>query len=135
MNKATITRTYKKDVTLGEMSLSNSKGETLSLKTIELPWKENKSSISCIPKGTYSVIFTLSPRLKKKTYRVVNVKGRDGILFHPANFSNQLKGCIAPCLNHADINNDGVIDGTSSRVATESLEGFFNKESFELTIQ
>jgi hypothetical protein len=135
MNKATITRTYKKDVTLGEMSLSNSKGETLSLKTIELPWKENKSRVSCIPKGTYSVTFTPSPRLKKKTYRVVNVKGRDGILFHPANFSSQLKGCIAPCLNHADINNDGVIDGTSSRNATEALEKFFQTESFELTIE
>ena len=134
MNKATIKRTHQKDVTLGEISLSNANGETLSLKTIELPWKENTRGISCIPKGTYSVVFVSSPRLKKKTYRVVNVKGRDGILFHPANFSNQLKGCIAPCITHADLDKDGVIDGTSSRSATESIEKFFNYEGFELTI-
>lgn len=131
--KATIKRKHYPNVTTGLMLLERD-GKTLDLKTIELPWKDNKSGISCIPSGTYSVKWVDSPRLKKKTYRVLNVQGRDGILFHPANYAYQLKGCIAPCLDFGDIDKDGVIDGTNSRTATELFEKFFGGEDFELTI-
>jgi len=30
-----------------------------------------------------------------RVYRVYDVKGRTGILIHPANFVSELKGCIA----------------------------------------
>lgn len=63
---------------------------------IELPWKENEHSISCIPEGRYE----LRKRYSKKFdwhLEVINVEGRDLILIHPANDAlKELKGCIAP---------------------------------------
>lgn len=64
--------------------------------TIELPWRENQRNISCIPEGRYRL--TLYPS-KKFGMRLLinNVKGRDGILIHPANdAAKELQGCVAP---------------------------------------
>ena len=71
--------------------------------TGELPWRENQRSISCIPEGTYQVIWSWSPHFKRRTYRLLNVPGRDGVLIHSANlmgdtslgYRAQLNGCIA----------------------------------------
>ena len=134
MLTAIITRTYQKNVTISTMVCSKPNADDLVLKTIELPWRNNQPRVSCIPEGVYLVHFMDSPRLKRKTYRVSNVKGRDGILFHPANFASQLLGCIAPCKDFADLNKDGVIDGTSSREATSLLEKYFGGQSFHLSI-
>lgn len=63
--------------------------------TLERPWLDNKSSISCIPVGTYKCFWTWSPRFKRRVYLVAGVTGRDGIRIHPANIYTQLNGCIA----------------------------------------
>ena len=64
--------------------------------TIELPWKNNKRTISCIPEGVYEI----EPRFSKRFQHhliVKNVTGRSYILFHPANDAKKdLEGCIAP---------------------------------------
>ena len=64
--------------------------------TIELPWKNNKRNISCIPEGEYEI----EPRFSKRFQHHLifkNVKGRSYILFHPANDAiKDLEGCIAP---------------------------------------
>ena len=134
MRTATIKRTYTPTVTLGELTMQDGDSVEL-LKTIELPWKDNRATLSCIPEGTYEVYWAYSPSKKIFTYRVLNVKGRDGVLFHVANYTRQLKGCIAPCLSHADIDKDGTIDGVSSGAALAKFEKFFKKERFELIIQ
>ncbi len=63
---------------------------------IELPWKENKPKISCIPEGKY----TMSKRWSKKFgYHLLihGIADRDLILMHPANDAiKELQGCIAP---------------------------------------
>lgn len=132
--KATLIRVYGSRVTRGTLHCV-AKGKKMQIKTIELPWANNEKGASCIPVGIYEVVYAYSPRLKKKTYRVVDVPSRDGILFHPANFAKQLKGCIAPCKAFADLDNDGVIDGTNSRLAVEELENFFEKNGFTLEIK
>lgn len=64
--------------------------------TIELPWKNNKCLVSCIPEGRYEIRKRYSPRFGWHLL-LVNVPARQCILLHPANDAlKELKGCIAP---------------------------------------
>ena len=67
---------------------------------------------------------------------VVNVKGRDGILIHPANDAKkELRGCIAPVTT---LPSPG--KGSESRLANEKLkalvlDAFTRKEKVFITIK
>ena len=64
--------------------------------TIELPWKNNQSRISCIPEGKYLVKKRYSPH-HKWHLELKDVPGPQLILIHPANDAvHELQGCIAP---------------------------------------
>lgn len=65
--------------------------------TIERPWLDNKTNISCIPNGSYKLAVTYSNRFKKNLIQVLDVPGRDGIRFHPGNSVEDSTGCILPC--------------------------------------
>ncbi len=71
--------------------------------TIERPWLDNQSKISCIPVGTYSVQKYISPK-HGEVWEVMNVPNRYNIEIHPANFASQLLGCIAPGSSMGEIN-------------------------------
>ena len=58
--------------------------------TLELPWRDNQPALSCIPVGTYRMLWTLSPRLKRYTYEVVGVPGRAGIRVHEGNLAGDV---------------------------------------------
>lgn len=63
--------------------------------TVELPWKDNKRNVSCIPPNRYLVTpFTRSNG--GDAYLLNDVPGRSSILIHVANMAKELKGCIAP---------------------------------------
>lgn len=49
---------------------------------------------TAIPTGTYPVIVNLSPRLKKRYPRLLQVPGFDGILIHGGNDAGDTSGCI-----------------------------------------
>ena len=49
---------------------------------------------TAIPAGTYHVIVNLSPRLKKRMPRLLNVPGFDGILIHKGNTAEDTSGCV-----------------------------------------
>lgn len=89
--------------------------------SIELPWLNNRSQVSCIPEGVYPLALFDSPA-HGNVLMVMNVPGRTGILFHPANSAltpkKQLKGCIAP-VSELDTKLKGV--GWNSRTATKIL--------------
>jgi len=76
---------------------------TFSCFTGELPWQDNQSNISCIPKGVYECHWTYSERFKRMMYLIDNIPNRGGIRIHSANlmgddskgFKRQLNGCIA----------------------------------------
>lgn len=85
--------------------------------TIELPWKNNKRNISCIPEGRYLLV-------KRQHHKhglqlaVANVPNREAILIHPANFAlRELQGCIAPVSKCT-----GEGQGNYSRIALERLQ-------------
>lgn len=62
--------------------------------TLELPWKENKSNISCIPKGRYAFTLRYSPSFKYVTPILHSVPGREYILIHKGNSPADTAGCI-----------------------------------------
>ena len=64
-------------------------------KSLELPNKENKRAISCIPYGTYEVIKQQpKPDRPYVYFRLPNVPGRSGILIHRGTKPAHSKGCI-----------------------------------------
>jgi len=77
--------------TQGTIHLPNGK----ILHTLERPWMMNRTGISCIPAGKYRAIWTRSPKLGRYTYELIGVPGRFAIRVHPANWPQELEGCIA----------------------------------------
>lgn len=98
--------------------------------TLELPWLDNKSNVSCIPDGEYTCRLTYSPRFKTKMYLVEGVQDRQGIRFHSANlagdkskgFRAQLNGCIAIGKLR------GIIDGQKAILLSKSAMREFEKQ-------
>lgn len=132
--KALLVRTDEdNDQTLGVFVFESKTGEKIKLFTMELPWKNNARSVSSIPKGTYKVITTMSPRFKKDMWLLVDVPGRDGIRIHSANYARELNGCIALGMSKSDIDGDGNIDIVASRKAIDLAFEHLG-ESFELEI-
>lgn len=89
-------------------------------KSLELPWNDNIHDVSCIPVGTYKILRTFSPHLRKHTFQLVGVPGRLGIRIHSANLTSEIKGCIAPCIRYRIVGED--LFGEKSAVATATLE-------------
>ncbi len=87
-----ITRTYFPDGTNGKLECE---GKVIC-NTIELPWKNNETKVSCIPEGKYFIRKRFSKKFKWHL-ELIEVKNRSLILFHPANNAlKELNGCIAP---------------------------------------
>src|SRR5574343_123320 len=82
-------------------------------KTLELPWKNNESQVSCIPPGTYKCVRRNSEKFGNHFW-VKDVPGREWILIHPANHYTQLRGCIAVGSAFSDINVDKLLYLTDS---------------------
>jgi hypothetical protein len=84
--------------------------------TIELPWKDNHTGVSCIPEGRYRLLKRYSPRFEWHLL-VKDVPAREDILIHPANDAlKELRGCIAPV---STITGPG--KGWESRLAVKRL--------------
>jgi Family of unknown function (DUF5675) len=102
--------------------------------TIELPWKNNETKVSCIPEGKYFIRKRYSKKFQWHL-EIVDVKNRSLILFHPANNAQrELNGCIAPVTK---LSGPGL--GLMSRKAFTKLKGLVYKvldrqESVELIV-
>jgi len=121
-------RSYEPEGTNGELRL-------VVCNTIELPWLQNQRNVSCIPEGRYELKLRSTAK-RGQHLLVLTVKGRDGILIHPANdASKELRGCIAPVTTLT-----GPGKGSQSRLANEKLkalvlEALERKERVFLTIK
>ena len=65
--------------------------------TLELAWKDNQRSISCIPAGEYKVRLRLPRESATRDYihlLVQDVPNRSYILVHIGNTTSDTKGCI-----------------------------------------
>lgn len=104
-------------------------------KSLELPWRENQSDVSCIPVGRYHCRWTFSPTFQKYTYEVQGVPKRWGIRIHPANYSRQLKGCIALGNALKDLDLDGNMDVLHSGKTVENFAALMLMKEFLLIIE
>jgi len=102
-----LDRVYLPDRTLG--SIYSPQGGIIC-KTLELPWLDNKRSVSCIPEGKYHVnkmppILKDDPKTERDEsdgrnprpywhFRLPKVPGRSGILIHRGTDVNHSQGCI-----------------------------------------
>ena len=126
-----LTRTYFPEGTNGKLECEGK----LICKTIELPWKNNETKVSCIPEGKYFIKKRYSPKFKWHL-ELVDVTNRKLILFHPANNAQlELKGCIAPVTKHS-----GPGLGLMSRKAFDKLKDLVYKaldrnEKVELIVE
>ena len=109
-----LSRTYFKGGTNGKINYDGK----LICESIELPWRNNKRSISCIPEGRYLLVKRQHTKHGLQLALSI-VPNREAILIHPANFAlRELQGCIAPV---SKVTGDG--QGNYSRVALERLQG------------
>lgn len=113
-----LSRTYFPEGTNGKLACN---GQFICF-TIELPWRENEKSVSCIPEGYY----LLRKRYSRKFQwhiEVVAVKNRSCILLHPANNAlKELNGCIAPV---STLSGPGL--GVASRLAFTKVRSLVYK--------
>lgn len=61
--------------------------------TVERPWENNKSDVSCIPEGTYNCRRGIFSK-KGETFEVLGVPNRTAILFHVGNNEDDFQGCV-----------------------------------------
>jgi hypothetical protein len=82
--------------------------------SLERGWLNNQNNISCVPKGTYTVILEYSNKFKKELWELKNVPNRSECKFHAANYWYQLNGCISLGSRLLDLDKDGYYDISNS---------------------
>ena len=113
-----LTRVYKRGGTNGTLTLN---GHFVCF-TIELPWKENQTNISCIPEGNYELRSRTSTKFGNHL-EILDVPDRSYILIHPANDAvKELRGCIAPVNLLTGIGN-----GINSKLALQKLLSLYHQ--------
>jgi hypothetical protein len=107
--------------------------------TLELPWKDNQTSISCIPPGEYNCEIRNSSKFGL-IYWVKNVPEREFILIHAGNFagdiSKGLRSNVSGCILLGKLM--GFIQGQravlNSRIAVKEFMEKINYKPFILKI-
>jgi len=128
---AKIFRKYRPEQTEGTLEVYNEDTGELEFtcKTLELPWLDNETGISCIPEGHYDVIPRTSQKYKNHLH-ITDVDGRSYILIHWGNYAgskNPITGnpdirvCVLVGKALVDINGDGILDITSSKNTFKAL--------------
>lgn len=131
-----IKRIYRPTSTTGQGYVFNEKNELVfEFKTLELPWRDNERNVSCIPEGEY-LVKKMHPTSKRKYqyFWVQDVPGRDSILFHPGNYTHQIRGCILPGEEFSDLDRDSIIDITNTTATLKILTALM-PDKFKLTIE
>ena len=134
MLKAFLNRLTKdKNQTLGRFTLYDGLEEVFSCVTLELPDKDNKSSISSIPIGTYKVAHRYSKKYLNHLI-LLDVPNRRYILIHQGNFYTDTRGCILVGSRFEQIDKDSILDITASKRTLANLLEATDEGGFELTI-
>lgn len=105
------------------------------LYTIERPWLDNRTNISCIPPGEY--LTTFMKRSSSGKYRdvwhVQSVPGRSGILIHNGNLVRHSRGCLILGSSKGSLGGKPAVLG--SRTALRNLQNEMGQEPFLLEIR
>lgn len=116
----------------GTLTLFDGRKKVFTCKTLELPWRDNESNISCIPTGKYKATKRVSSKYRH-SYLVTSpgedqVTDRAWILIHHGNYYTDIRGCILVGKAFMDLNGDGFKDVTSSGATVKELLRLAGKE-------
>lgn len=108
--------------------------------SLELPWRENRRRVSCIPPGTYPVRWIVTDKRPAGVYLLAGVPGRDSILIHSANvagdvalgYESDLLGCIGLGLIRGV--RRGQMAVLLSKPAVRALADELQRQSFDLEV-
>jgi hypothetical protein len=104
------------------------------LTSLELPWRQNKRDISCIPHGIY---LCKRHESKDNAFRVLDVPGRSGILIEIGNHYHESKGCIfigtGFMSNISDGKTTGIASSTPALTLLDAVLG--DEDCFHLTVR
>ena len=102
-------------------------------KTLELPWLDNKTGVSCIPAGKYVCRRVKSSKFGE-TFQICDVPGRVGILFHTGNSApKDTRGCVLLGVGCEISGNNAYL--LASRAAMKTFREMLKDiDSFELVI-
>jgi len=114
-------------------------GHNFNLFTIELPWRDNKQNISCVPPGAYVCKIRQSPKFGK-VFMLQDVVGRSYILTHSGNVAGDVAkgykthsaGCILVGKLVGKISGQDAV--LSSRPAIREFMQSVGKENFKMII-
>lgn len=99
--------------------------------TLELPWKDNSKNISCIPRGSYTMVRHWSRKFPYIHLQLLDVPNRSGILIHAGNTPENTSGCILLAKSFTENNN---LSATSRDAIEELMQIVGNKENLTLEI-
>lgn len=112
----TIIRWHQPDCTLGRLQLPDG----WQCFTLELPWRDNKRGVSCIPAGTYKAFKRNSPK-NGPVFELRDVPSRTSIQCHAGNFTRQIEGCILVGDAIRFLDGDSVPDVANSAATLKAL--------------
>lgn len=90
--------------TFGRLYLLDAEGtHDLDWDSLELPWKENRTGISCVLPGIYTAKLVYSNHFQRMVYLFEGIPDRTAVEMHPANWAgdealgwhSDLRGCVA----------------------------------------
>lgn len=128
--KLVIDRTYEEKQTKGHAAIFDAEGTVLfQFKTLELPWKNNKRNVSCIPEETYQAEIRFSNKYGRHIH-IKDVEGRSLILIHWGNYAGSvnpktgtpdIRGCVLTGSGYKDITGDGIDEILNSKTTFKKM--------------
>ena len=104
----------------GVLTIVNHTGQPIfACLCIERGDRNNERMVSHVPAGVYPLVLEHSPKFNQDLYELKNVPNRSECKIHPANYWNQLNGCIALGLKLKRMNHDSYYDITNSRTTVD----------------
>lgn len=108
-------------------------------RTIELPWRDNQSNISCIPAGEYPVVYRYSRKFKHH-YWIQEVVDRGWILAHNGiwagntdeGYKTHSHGCVIMGKYHGRYQGQDCV--FISKATLRAFVNFMNREPFNLKV-
>ena len=123
-----IERWYQKDCTLGRLYCGD-----FQCWTLELPFLDNKTNVSCIyPASGYVGRKHVSPK-NGDVIAIDNVMDRTHIQVHSGNYTSQIQGCILVGDSIKFLNDDLIPDVTNSKNTLKKLLSIL-PEKFNIAI-
>ena len=114
-------------------------GETFCV-TLELPYRQNRKNVSCIPAGTYQCVLTPSPLVEritkgkwKQAYEITGIPNRSRVLVHPGNLVEDTEGCVLAASSYGKLKGERAV--LNSGATFDSFMTFAAGRPFTLTVR